>query len=108
MYPIKPSVETGLAQNLSNNSVVFHAGANNALVTNQHLSNAGINQGRDTTYTNSPFDFVPNVIGMNGNPLEMLGSTISIHRLFADPLTSPHTLPYGWKPTANNAQGGHP
>lgn len=98
-------------QDLSNNSVVFHSGANNAIVTDYYLKQANMNQQKNLTqetYRNSPYDFVPNVIGLNGNPLEMFVSTISIPALFSDPLTSPHTLPYGWKPATVNSQGGLP
>ncbi len=98
-------------QDLSNSSVVFHSGANNAIVTDYYLKQANMNQQENLTketYRNSPYDFVPNVIGLNGNPLEMFVSTISIPALFADPLTSPHTLPPGWKPATVNSQGGLP
>ena len=80
--------------NLSKNSVAFDSGANNKWVTNYYLQKAGINSGKETIYNNSPFDFVPNVIGLNGNILEMLGSTVAIPLLFMGPAVSPHTLPY--------------
>lgn len=83
--------------NLSMNSVAFHSGANNERVTNYILDKANINKqyrGQTTQYNNSPFDFVPNVIGLNGNLLEMLGSTVAIPLLFMGPAVSPHTLPY--------------
>jgi hypothetical protein len=97
-------------QDLSKNSVVFHSGANNAIVTDYYLGQTNMNQQRkpDQTYKNSSFDFVPNVLGLNGNPLEMIGSALAIPSLFADPLTSPHTLPPGWKPATGNVQGGRP
>ena len=79
--------------NLSKNSVTFDSGANNKWVTDYYLQKAGINSGKDTIYNNSPFDFVPNVIGLNGNLLEMLGSTVAIPLLFMSPAWSPHTLP---------------
>jgi len=79
--------------NLSKNSVVFHAGANNQLMTNAYLQKAGINSGNKTQYVNSHLDFVPNVVGFNGNPLEMWGSTIAAPLLFMGPTISPHTLP---------------
>lgn len=91
--------------NLSKNSVAFHAGANNIRMTNSILDKANINEQRPnqvTQYLNSPLDFVPNVIGLNGNLLEMLASTFAFPHLFSDdPTISPHTLPY--KPaTASN------
>ena len=81
---------------LSQNSVVFHAGANNRMVTNSILDEANINKQQPkqiTIYQDSPWDFVPNVIGLNGNPFEMLGSTLAIPLLFMGPTVSPHTLP---------------
>jgi filamentous hemagglutinin family protein len=85
---------------LSQNSVVFHSGANNELMTNYYLQNAGINslQEKPTTYLNSPWDFVPNVIGLNGNIFEILGSTVASPLLFMGPTVSPHTLPYNTAP----------
>ncbi len=84
---------------LSKNSVAFHAGANNQLVTNSILDKANINKQNDrykTTYRDSPWDLVPNIIGLNTlNPIKIVGS------LLASPLLmwggaeySPHTLPY--------------
>jgi len=79
--------------NLSRNSVAFDSGANNEWVTNYYLQKAGINSGIETKYNDSPIDFVPNVIGLNGNPFKMMGSTIAIPLLFMGPAVSPHTLP---------------
>ena len=79
---------------LSQNSVVFHAGANNRMVTNSILDDANITKRQPVAlYHDSPWDFVPNVIGLNGNPFEMLGSTLAIPLLFMGPTVSPHTLP---------------
>lgn len=97
---------------LSKNSVAFHSGANNEWVTNYILDKANINeqyQQQKTTYWNSPIDFVPNVIGFNGNPLEMLGSTLAIPLLFSDdPTKSPHTLPHKTALPSSVSQGVTP
>jgi hypothetical protein len=84
---------------LSQNSVAFHSGANNELVTNYYLQNAGINSGKDITYLNSPWDLVPNIIGLNTlNPIKIIGSIIAAPTLFMGPAVSPHTLPYSPPP----------
>jgi hypothetical protein len=81
--------------NLWRNSVIFHAGANNQLVTNYHLKNARINSGKETIYLNSPWDLVPNIVGLNTlNPIKITGSLLVVPSvIFGDPLSSPHTLP---------------
>jgi hypothetical protein len=84
--------------NLSKNSVVFHAGANNQLMTNFILDKANINEqypGQTTTYLNSPWDLVPNIVGLNTlNPIKITGSLLVVPSvIFGDPLSSPHTLP---------------
>jgi hypothetical protein len=97
-------------QDLSKNSVVFHSGANNQIVTNQHLKNSSINIGVKTRYVNSPVDLVPNIIGLNTiNPIKIVGSIVSTPSLFSnDPRKSPHTLPNGWKPAEATSQGERP
>jgi hypothetical protein len=92
--------------------VVFHSGANNAIVTDYYLKQANMNQQKkpEETYRNSPVDLVPNIIGLNTvNPLKIIGSIVAAPSLFSsDPRNSPHTLPYGWKPATLNSQGGQP
>lgn len=83
---------------LSNNSVAFHAGANNQLVTDSILKNAGMNfddKGKyQGNYWNSPNDAVPNIIGLNTiNPITWVRSILFIPTLFMGPESSPHTLP---------------
>jgi hypothetical protein len=69
------------------------------LVTNYYLQNAGINSGKDITYLNSPWDLVPNIIGLNTlNPIKIIGSIIAAPTLFMGPAVSPHTLPYSPPP----------
>ncbi len=87
---------------LSNNSVVFHSGANNRRESNAILAERGINLanegGNEKNYIDSKIDAVPNIIGLNGNPVRMLGSFVALPFLFAGPERSPHTLPPA-KPT---------
>lgn len=75
---------------LTGNSVRFDAGANNASVTNGIARAAGVNV---TGYYYSPLDFVPNVVGGNGNPISMLASTVLLPTLFIGPPLSQHTKP---------------
>lgn len=87
---------------LSRNWVLFHAGANNQIVTNTILAERGITLGDAWWKTNpnedirpyldSQFDAVPNIVGMNGNPLQILGSVVASPLLFLGPVWSPHTL----------------
>jgi len=87
---------------LSNNTILFHAGANNESVTQGILHNAGIKYGIGTPdnpqppYKNSDADIVPNIVGFNGNPIQMIRSILAIPDLSSGPLVSPHTLPPGY------------
>jgi hypothetical protein len=87
---------------LSNNSILFHAGANNELVTQGILNDAGIKYGIGTLgneqppYKNSDADLVPNIVGFNGNPIQIIKSILAIPDLSKGPLVSPHTLPPGY------------
>jgi filamentous hemagglutinin len=87
---------------LSGNSILFHAGANNELVTRRILDKAGIEYGIGTPdnpqppYKNSDADIVPNIVGFNGNPIQMIRSILAIPDLSSGPLVSPHTLPPGY------------
>jgi hypothetical protein len=86
---------------LSNNWVVFHSGANNQWVTGGILGERGIRLGDPynlkpdevIVYHDSHFDAVPNIIGLNGNPLQILASVVASPLLFLGPEWSPHTLP---------------
>lgn len=82
---------------LSNNSVVFHSGANNEWVTNNIIEYAGV---RAIGYRNHPFDPVPNIVGFNAlNPIKLLGSVLALPAvILGGPELSPHTLPYVKKP----------
>lgn len=89
-------------EDLSKNSILFHSGANNELVTGWILNNAGIKYGTGTLgneqppYKNSDADLVPNIVGFNGNPIQMFKSFFAIPDLSKGPLISPHTLPFGY------------
>ncbi|HHV47990.1 MAG TPA: hypothetical protein GXX56_03360, partial [Rhodocyclaceae bacterium] len=83
---------------LSSNSVAFHAGANNQLVTDFILKKAGMNLNDNREYKenywNSPYDAVPNIIGLNTmNPIKWVGSILFLPTLFMGPDKSQHTLP---------------
>lgn len=87
---------------LSKNWVVFHAGANNQWVTSGILEDRKIKLGDPynlkpdevIVYRDSPYDAVPNIIGFNGNPLDMFKSLLASPLLFAGPERSPHTMPH--------------
>lgn len=87
---------------LSRNSILFHAGANNELVTQGILNDAQIKYGIGTPgneqppYKNSDADLVPNIVGFNGNPIQWIKSILAIPDLSKGPLISPHTLPPGY------------
>jgi hypothetical protein len=82
---------------LSHNSVTFDGGANNAWATNRIAQSEGVN----TRYYNSSFDAVANIVGTNGNPLQMVASVFASPLLFSNhPGWSPHTAPssfWGWQ-----------
>jgi hypothetical protein len=85
------------ATDLSNNSVIFHAGASNAWVTNGIARELGVHVGG---YFGSPADAVPQIVGMNGNPFEIGYSLVNAWRLFIERI-SPHTYPGSdWVPYA--------
>jgi len=77
---------------LSNNRVVFHAGANNQLRTNSIMKDSGVDV---LGYHDHPFDLVPNIIGLNtANPVKIIGSVLALPLvLWGGPELSPHTLP---------------
>jgi hypothetical protein len=74
---------------LSANSVTFDAGANNHWVTNSIAADVRVNV---HGYYYSSWDAVPNVIGFNGNPVSMVGSTLASPLLWTNEDLSPHTL----------------
>jgi hypothetical protein len=81
--------------NLSNNSVTFHAGANNHWATSGIAAGVGV---QVNGYYFSPWDLVPNVVGLNGNPLSMVGALFATPLLFTNNY-SPHTAPNStWRP----------
>ena len=80
---------TNGSNGLGGNSVRFDGGANNAIMTDRIARAAGVSTG----YYYSHSDFVPNVVGTNGNPLTMAISTLMLPALFYGPPLSPHTKP---------------
>ncbi len=75
---------------LSNISVACFACATNNLVSGRIYEQAGIT---NVQHAGSSFDAVPNIIGLNGNPLEIIGSVLAAPLLLGPPSVSPHTLP---------------
>lgn len=78
---------------LSNNAVMFHAGANHKQKTERYL---GIAQVPILGYNDHPFDFVPQIIGGHADSVsDVVGSVLHSGWVFAgSPERSPHTLPY--------------
>ena len=78
--------------NISNNSVAFDSGANNAWATNRILVRGGIQLfGRG--YYDAPNDAVPQIVGLRGlsHPINIIKSVIDFPKLFGQ--SSPHTGP---------------
>ena len=88
-------------KDLSQNSVVFHAGANtqfsaNSMMINKKIGDVALDVFR---YLDSPNDLVPQIVGLRAleNPLNFLRSIVATPCVFlCSPENSPHTLPYGW------------
>lgn len=88
---------------LKNNSVVFHAGANNQIVTKLVMGSKNIGDviNEDNRYRDAPNDLVPQIIGLRAlsSPLNFLGALIygpCLSNTFCSLEQSPHTLPYQW------------
>jgi hypothetical protein len=83
---------------LSNNSVAFHGGANNELVTNAIMKDVGV---AAPAYRSNPLDPVSSIAGFNTvNPARIVGSLLALpFVIWGDESTSPHTLPYVETPT---------
>lgn len=85
-------------EKLNNNSVVFHAGANNKTVTDSILYSKRIGKLNDG-YRDSPNDLVPQIIGLRAltSPLNFVSSLLAAPCVFLCSVeNSPHTLPYNW------------
>jgi hypothetical protein len=80
------------AGSLSNNTVAFDSGANNAWATNRILARGGIQLYRKG-YFDAKNDAVPQVFGLRGfgHPINMFRSIIDFPKLFGP--DSPHTHP---------------
>jgi len=88
---------------LGKNSAVFHAGANNSLVTKQVMEDKNIGDvigDKDSRYRDSPYDAVPQIVGLRavsseGSLLNIITSVLGFPCLFLCSVeNSPHTLPY--------------
>jgi hypothetical protein len=94
-------------KDLSNNSVVFHAGANTVPATTSMINAKKIGDviDKDNRYRDAPNDLVPQIVGLRAltSPLNFMSSLWALPRVFGDDIEkSPHTLPYQW----NNLQKG--
>ncbi len=81
---------------LSSNEVTFNAGANNKWATKSIAERAGVHV---ESYYFSDWDLVPNLIGLNGNPISILKSLAAAPLLAFEKL-SHHTAPkpfWNWK-----------
>ncbi|HET9034086.1 MAG TPA: RHS repeat-associated core domain-containing protein [Dokdonella sp.] len=78
--------------NLSNITVAFDSGANNAWATNRILARGGIQLFRQG-YFDRPNDLVPQILGLRGwnRPDRMARSILNAPKLFGPGETSPHT-----------------
>lgn len=95
--------------NLSNNSVVFHAGANTVFTTQMVMDSKKIRDvaTEDKRYRDNPNDVVPQIVGLRAlsSPLNFLSSLIyapCLSSALCSITESPHTLPYQW----GNLQSG--
>ena len=83
---------------LSNNSVVFHAGANTAWTTQAMMDSKEIGDviDRDRRLRDAPNDLVPQIVGLRAltTPWNFIYSLIYAPCLVCSPEKSPHTLPY--------------
>lgn len=91
------------ATSLSNNSVVFHAGANNKSVTDFVIGEKKIGDliNQDNRYRDAPNDLVPQIVGLRflSSPLNLVPALLSAPCLsdtFCSIQQSPHTIPYQW------------
>ena len=86
-------------KDLSGNFVVFHAGANTQFMTKPILKAAGIETYNDDGYRDSPYDLVPQIVGLRAlaDPLNFVKSLVAAPCIFfCSAANSPHTLPYNW------------
>jgi len=95
------------ATNLNKSSVVFHAGANNPILTNAIMTNKEIGDviKDQNRYRDAPNDLVPQIVGLHAlsSPLNFISALVfapCLSSAFCSIQQSPHTLPYQW----NNLQ----
>ena len=98
-------------EKLTNNSVVFHAGANtkwpaNAVMTEKNIGDV-IGDDDKNRYRDAPNDLVPQIVGLRAltAPWDFIYSLIyapCLSSAACSPTQSPHTLPYQWN---NPAKG---
>lgn len=91
------------ATSLSNNSVVFHAGANNKSVTDLVMEEKKVGDfiNQDNRYRDAPNDLVPQIVGLRflTSPQNLVPALLSapcLSDIFCTIQQSPHTLPYQW------------
>ena len=98
-------------EKLYNNSIVFHAGANNKVVSNYVINQKGIGDAVDekNRYRDNSNDLVPQIVGLRAltSPWNLVTSLISVPCLsstFCTIQQSPHTLPANWNNLAPEAK----
>ena len=94
---------------LSNNSVVFHAGANTVFATKSMIDTKRIGDviNEESRYRDAPNDLVPQIVGLRAltSPFNFIRSLWALPSVFGDDIEkSPHTLPYQW---SNLQKGGN-
>lgn len=98
-------------EKLYNNSIVFHAGANNKVVSNHVINQKGIGDAVDekNRYRDNSNDLVPQIVGLRAltSPWNLVTSLISapcLSSTFCTIQQSPHTLPANWNNLAPEAK----
>ena len=96
-------------KDLSNNSVVFHAGANTVPATTSMMDTKKIRDviDEENRYRDAPNDLVPQIVGLRAltSPLNFMSSLWALPSVFGKDIEkSPHTLPYQWN---NLHKGGN-
>ncbi|MBU0751967.1 MAG: hemagglutinin repeat-containing protein [Gammaproteobacteria bacterium] len=107
---VQAAVGSSIAE-LEKNSVVFHAGANNKIVTDYVMRQKGIGDAvnEENRYRDNSNDLVPQIVGLRAltEPLNFFTSLISAPCLSSSFCTiqqSPHTLPANWHNLAPEAK----
>ena len=98
-------------EKFNNNSIVFHAGANNLMVTNYIMDQKRIGDAVNEKYRyrDNSNDLVPQIVGLRAltAPMNFVTSILSapcLSSTFCTIQQSPHTLPANWNNLAPEAK----